>query len=323
MLFRNRVLLAKMQPDPAVDPTPAASDAIRTQNLNWTPYAGDRIDLEEDRLSLGAFQSINVSPQIGMSCEAYFTGSGGAGDTVTGFGPLLRACGLSQTVDATVGSENVLYQPVSDSFEEVALYFVREVGGAGVLHKALNCKGNVQIALSAGALPLFTFDNFIGKYVKPSAPSDITAAPANFGSVLAVTKANTPTFTIDAKGTPFNPCINSFTFTLGNTVAWKDEPNCIGSIIEDRRSSGNIVFKAPTFAAKDVWAFIEAHAGITLTDLSIVHGTVAGNIVELTIPAVQFTNITEQNVRGELYYSVDYVALPTSSGDDEISIITR
>jgi hypothetical protein len=320
MFFRNRVLLAKMQPDPAVDPTPDASNAIKSQNLNWSPYEGNRIDLEEDRLALGNFQSINTSPQIGMSCEVYLTGAGDAADTVPGFGPLLRACGLSETVNA---STDVTYAPVSSGFEEVALYFVREVGGAGVLHKALNCKGNVQIQLSAESLPLLQFDGFVGKFVEPISPSDITPAPANFGSVIAVTESNTPTFEIDADGTPWTPCINSFSFNLGNTVAWKDEPNCVGSIIEDRRSTGQIVFKAPNLGDKDIWDWIMAHAGVTLTDLAVEHGSTAGDIFGVTIPAVQFTSISETNVRGELYYTVDYAALPTSAGDDEISIITK
>lgn len=320
MFFRNRVLLAKMQPDADTDPTPEASNAIKTQNLTWNPYEGNRLDLEEDRLSLGGFQSINTSPQIGMSCDVYFTGSGDAEDTVWGGSPLLRACGLSETVNTDT---DVTYQPVSADFEEVALYFVREVGGAGVLHKALNCKGNMQIQLAAEQLPLFQFDGFVGKFVEPISPSDITPAPANFGTPLAVTKDNTPTFSIDADGTAWTPCINSFSFNLGNTVSWKDEPNCIGSVIEDRRSTGQIVVRAPNVGDRDIWDWIMAHAGITMTDLSVIHGTTAGNIVELDIPEVQFTGISETNVRGELYYTIDFSALPTSSGDDEISIITR
>ena len=322
MKFRGKTLLAKLQPNPATDPEPDGSNAIITEELNWQPYEGNRITVERDRLTLGNFEEINTSPQIGASFNVDFSGAGDSDnpDQPPGYGVLLRACGLSETIDSTATEEKVIYQPVSEGFEEVALYFVRQ----GILHKGLNCKGNVQINLGAEQLPRFQFDNFVGLYVKPTPPpsggSAIVPAAEHFTDAVAFTKDNSPVFTFD--GETFAPCTNSFTFNLNNTVAWKDEANCRGSIIEDRRPSGEIVIKAPNFASKDLFAFLESHQGVTTTDVKVQHGTTAGNIVEILLPKIQFTTLQETEVRGELYYTIGYNALP-DDGDDEIQIIVR
>lgn len=321
MKFRGKTLLAKLQPDPAVDPAPDGSNAIITEELSWDMYEGNRVTVERDRLTLGNFPELNTSPQIGSSFNVDFSGAGDSDnpDQPPGYGVLLRACGLSETIDTTVSEEKVIYQPVSDGFEEIALYFLRQ----GILHKGLNCKGNVQISLGAEQLPRFQFDNFVGKYVKPTAPPAgpaIVPAAEHFVDSVAFTKDNTPVFTFDE--TTFDPCINSFTFNLNNTVTWKDEANCQGSIIEDRRPSGEIVIKAPNFATKDLFAFLESHQGLTTTDVKVRHGTADGNIVEILLPVIQFTTMAETEVRGELYYTIGYNALP-DEGDDEIQIIVR
>lgn len=319
MRFRGKTLLAKLQPDPDVDPVPDGANAIITEELTWSPYEGNMIERERDRLTLGAFPMVNTSPQVSASFSCDFSGSGAeTADQPPGYGLLLRACGLSETIDSTASEEKVIYQPVSEGFEEVALYYLRQ----GVLHKALNCKGNVQIQLAAEQMPQFQFESFTGLYVKPEAPPGTPIVPAatHFVDSVAFTKANTPVFTFE--GETYNPCTNSFSFNLGNSVSWRDEANCRGSVIEDRRSTGEIVMRAPDFASKDLFAFLESHQGMTTNDMRVQHGITLGNIVELVLPRIQFTTMSETDVRGELYYTIGFQALP-DEGDDEVQIIVR
>src|SRR6056297_1351162 len=157
MKFASKFLLAKIQPTANTDPDPDGSNSIETSDLAFTPYGGPTADFNQDRLTLGASKQINTSPENTASCNVQFSGSGTAG-TAPAYGPLLRACGLSETVDA---GTDVVYAPVSTGFEMVALYFMRQISSTvQYRHPLLDVKGNVTISASATELPQFQFDNF-------------------------------------------------------------------------------------------------------------------------------------------------------------------
>lgn len=314
MKFASKILLAKIQPDPATDPAPDGSNAIETADLTFNPYQGPTAEFNVDRQTLGANKQVNANPQNTLSFAVQLSGSGTAG-TAPAYGPLLRACGLSETIDAGV---SVTYAPVSTGFEEVALYLMRFLSSTvDYRHPTLNAKGNVSINASTGEVPTFQFDNFTGLYVRPTRQTGlITPDLSSFNDALPVTNDNTPTFTWDSHAF----CVNGFSFNLGNTISRSSEPNCEATSIEDRNSSGSITIEATDPDTKDVYALIESHLGASLTEITLTHGTAAGNTVAITLPKIQVTGISEQNVRGEVYYQCDFNALP-DTGDDEISIV--
>lgn len=313
MKFQSKFLLAKIQPTADTDPAPDGSNAIETENLTFTPYQGETAEFAVDRKALGANKQINANPQNSLSCRVQLSGSGTAG-TAPAYGVLLRACGLDETI---VASTSVTYAPVSTGFEEVALYYMRAISDTvDYRHPTLNVKANVQINASVGEVPTFEFDQMLGLYVRPTRQTTvITPDISSFNDALPVTKDNTPTFTWDS----YAFCLNAFNFNLGNTISRSSEPNCEETSIEDRNSSGSITIKATDPDSKDVYALMESHTGANLTAISLAHGTAAGNIITISIPKIQVTGITEQNVRGEVYYQCDFNALP-NTGDDEISI---
>ena len=90
--------------------------------------------------------------------------------------------------------------------------------------------------------------------------------------------------------------------------------------ITDRNVVGSVTFEATT--AKNWFASgVESHACITTLALNIVHGTVSGNIVKISAPAVQITNISESNSDGLFVYTCDLSFVPVS-GNDEFTITT-
>lgn len=322
MKFASKFLLAKIQPDPNVDPTPDGTNAIETSDLSITPYQGNTVSTNVDRLTLGASKQINTSPQNELSFNVQFAGSGGATpDVPAGYGPLLRACGLSETIDSTAGSEKVTYAPISTGFEELALYFLRVVSDTVQLrHPTLNVKGNLQINATSEQLPQFQFDNFLGLYVRPTRQTAlITPDTTTFKDSIPFTKGNTPTLTIDG----YQGCVNSWTFNLGNTISRADEPGCTNTLIEDREPTGTIVLKATDPDTKDFYQMIESHVNVSTVAIALQHGDTANQILEVNLPQIQPTGISEQEVRGELYYEISYTALPTDAGDDEFELITR
>jgi len=313
MKFASKFLLAKIQPTAGTDPDPDGSNSIETSDLTFNPYGGPTADFNQDRLTLGASKQINTSPENTASFNVQFSGSGTVG-TPPAYGPLLRACGLSETIDAGV---SVTYAPVSTGFEMVALYVMRVISSTVQFrHPMLDVKGNVTINATARELPQFQFDNFTGLYVRPTRQTTlITPDLSSFNDALPFTKGNTPTFTWDSHSF----CVNAFSFNLGNVISRTDEPGCQETNIEDRDPSGSITVKATDPDTKDVYALIESHLGENLTAVSLQHGTTAGNIMTISLPKIQPRGISEQNVNGELYYQIDFAALP-DSGDDEFEL---
>lgn len=314
MKFASKFLLAKLQPTPGTDPSPDGSNSIETSDLTFNPYGGPTADFNQDRLTLGASKQVNTSPENTASFNVQFSGSGTAG-TAPAYGTLLRACGLSETVN--VGTD-VVYEPVSTGFEQIALYIMRVIDETvQYRHPMLDVKGNVTISASASELPQFQFDNFTGLYVRPTRQTSlITPDLSSFNDALPFTQGNTPTFTLDTHAF----CVNAFSFNLGNQVSRIDAPNCQETMIEDRDPSGSITLKATDPDTKDVYALIESHLGDNLSAVALEHGTVAGNILNISLPQIQPRSISEQNVNGELYYQIDFAALPTDAGDDEFKL---
>jgi len=310
MKFDNKMILGKMQPDPDVDPVPDGSNAVVSENLEWTPYAGNRITKRKDRGFFGANKEINAVPHVEFGFEVEFAQASAAG-TPPAFGPWLRACGFSEVID--VG--DVTYAPVSESFEEIAVYFLDD---EEVEQKALNCKGSFSIQLNAEDLPKIIFSNFMGTYNKPTAAGAYTIDTSAYEESVPVTSGNTTALTVDG----YAGCVNSIKFDGNIEVNYHDEPNCKGTSIDDREVTGEIVIKAPTIAEKDFFALVESHIGaVNTVPISATHGDGTRPDITINAPYVQLIDINRTKVRGELYYTISFKALPSDAGNDELELI--
>lgn len=156
-VLSNEVLLAKIESTYATDPTPVVgSNAILFRNLQITPLEQLRMfDRQAVRASLGTLQHIYGGSLGGIRFDAEIKGSGAAG-TAPEIGPLLRACGLGETV---VASTSVTYAPVSTALESVTIW-AYEFGR--VRHIFNGCRGNVTLRFVAGEGAMASFE-FIGK----------------------------------------------------------------------------------------------------------------------------------------------------------------
>lgn len=231
---------------------------------------------------------------------------------------------LTSTVDDTTGyaiKSKYTYTLVSpDTCDSLTHYFMRTVSGGQELHNLNGCRGNMSIEIANGQIPMVKFDNFLGTYNSPSTVSAVTPDWSLFQVPLGVTKTNTPTVTIGG----YSACLDSFTLNLNNSVVRKNRPNCRSTRITDRQPGGNFVIRAPEIATKDVFSeWVESHAAVQQIAAAITHGTAAGGILALSVPQLQVTKVTETDLDGELGYSCDYVAPPTDSGNDELSLVVR
>lgn len=306
--FRNVTVLANVETSEGVAETlTGATHAMLTKGTSPVPYNGSRVSRDLDRATLGAQSEINTGPYMTASFAVELAGSGTAG-TAPKWGPLLRACGFSETISAGV---SVTYAPASSSLKSATI----EVWRDGQKYQLIGSRGNVAFSLVRGQIPMMQF-TFTGKYTRPTDSTHPTPTTTGFTTPVAVTKANTPTFSLAS----YSAFCEAVTLDMGNQIVYR---NLIGSesiLLTDRNARGNVVIEAPAIGTKDYFAIAESHAGVTLSAISVVHGTTAGNICTLAGPKVQLASISEQNSDGILAYSMDTIWTP-DSGNDECTLV--
>jgi hypothetical protein len=306
LLSRKRLLLAKTETTYGTDPTPTgAANAILVRSLEITPLQADTVSRDLIRPYLGNSSQLLARTRVEVTFEVELAGSGAAG-TAPAYGPVLKACGLSETVVATT---SVTYAPVSSSFSSVTLYFHND----GIRHKVTGCRGTFTLNAEVGQIPAISF-TLTGIY---NAPTD-TATPSptygNQADPLIFKNGNTSNFSIFS----YSGCLQSLSFDVANEVIYRELVGCTKEVlITNRAPSGDCVIEAPLIATKDFFAIAN---GSTTGSISFQHGATAGNIVTFTAAQADVNNPTYSDQDGIQMLNLPYLATPSSSGNDELSL---
>ena len=184
----------------------------------------------------------------------------------------------------------------------------------GQQHKVIGARGNFSLTLARGQIPTIQF-TFTGKYTRPTAVANPALTLTAFQSPVAVTEANTPTWTLFGH----SGNAESFQFDMGNQVVYRNVINSETIELTDRNCRGSCVIEAVAVGTENYFANVESHAGVTLDAVSIVHGTTAGNIVTVGGPKVQLASLAMNNSDGILTYGMDMIFTP-NAGNDEVTI---
>lgn len=313
MKFRAKTLLAKIEAVYGTGSTLTGAEAMLTKNLSITPYGGNTISRDTDRASLGNSEQINTNPYVEVTFDVELAGAKAAGDA-PGYGYLLRAAGFSETIDT--GTE-VVYQPVSANYESVTLaYLQKNNAGTNQLHQIAGARGSASFSLAKESIPTISF-KFIGFYERPVDVATITADHSAFADPLPISNAQT-SLTIGA----YNPIAESISFDMASDVKARNVINQNEVIVTDRAPTGSTSVQAPDVSTKDFFKEVESHDGITLQALQLIHGTTAGNIVQIDAPKVQLTTIAFQDGDGELHYNLGLSLVP-NAGDDEFILTIK
>ena len=304
LLFRRKIVLAKVESTYGVDVTPDGADnAILTSNMSITPIQANMIDRNLDRAELGNDISIHSNVHVACSFDVELAGSGTAG-TEPGWGVLLRGCGFDETI---VPATSVAYAPVSTGFDSLTIYYNVD----NQLHKLTGCMGTVSFSVNADSLPMMTF-NFTGLYNAPVTSALPTADVSGFIQPLPVNDTNTTAATLDGQ----TLVMESFTADMANDVQYRNLVNNEKVLIVDRAPTGSVSFEAPALSSKN-W-FTTAIADGT-SAMSIVHGTTAGNIITFGAPAVQVTEPSYEESQGQVMINANLRFIP-NLGDDELTV---
>jgi hypothetical protein len=273
----------------------------------------------------GALNSITLAVGSSATNDAYknqiirITGGTGSGTValVTGYVgstrvASLRALAGNVTPDNTsvysIGLQTV-YTPVSSAFSSVTLYYNID----GVLHKLTGARGTFSLNTTVGQIPTLDF-TMTGIY---NAPTD-TAAPsvtyADQAAPLVFKAGNSGGFNLLG----YSGCLQSVAMDIGNSIIYRELVGCTKEVlITDRKPAGTVMIEAPTLATKDYFNLAQTE---TTGNLTFLHGTTAGNRVTLTASQCDIANPSYGDQDGIQMLNIPYIAVPTTAGNDEVSL---
>ncbi|MEI9885909.1 MAG: phage tail tube protein [Rhizomicrobium sp.] len=307
-LTNKNIILGMLESAYATDPVPDATNAMLVSNLNLAPMVASDQPRNRAFANFGSSASKLAQLNRTLSFSVEMAGSGAAG-TAPLYGPLLRACGLAETITA---STKTAYAPISAAWESAVLKHNRDA----LMHGLLGSRGSLSWKMQRGQLPTLDF-SMTGLFgpVTDVAMADVISTLANFVDSVEVNKVNTATCTLHG----YAVVLESLSIDLGNKVGFRDRPNAASVDITDRAVVGNISFEATTVAAKDWVSIAKAN---TLGALQVIHGTTAGNIVQLDAPKVQIGVPAYNDVDGVLHLSAPLM-LRRNLGDDEVTYTVK
>ena len=306
VLTRRRLILAKIESTYGTDSSPTgSSNAILVRYLEIQPLVADTVNRDLVRPYMGQADQLLAQTRVEVSFEVELAGSGTAG-TAPAYGPVLKACGLSETI---VTSTSATYAPVSSSFSSVTIHYHED----GIRHKLTGCRGTFELSAEVGAIPSIAF-TMTGIYNAPTDETLPTPTYANQAAPLLFKEGNTTSFSAFS----YSGCLQSYNFSMANDVIYRELVGCSKEIlITNRAPSGTVVIEAPTIAAKDFFALA---TGSSTGSITFQHGTTAGNRCTVTTAQSDLGNLTYSDQDGVQMLNMPFIAVPTSSGNDELSI---
>jgi hypothetical protein len=310
LLYNKRALLAKTETTYGTDPNPTGgANAMLVSNLDLQPIEAETVDRDLVRPYFGASDILVANVRSKVSFEVEIAGSGAAGATPK-YGPLLKACGMIETITAAT---KVAYTPISEAPSSVTIYFNID----GVNHKIKGCRGTVSVSMVVGQIPKFKFE-MMGIYVPPVdvAFSSIGTSYTAFQDPLIFNTVNSGSFQFYS----YTAELQSLEMAVGMDMVYRElVGNTKEVLLSNRKTTGTVQFDAMLMGTKDYFTAATTNATGNLT---ITHGITAGNKVKLNIPRANATSVNYVESNGIAQYTVPYVALPNTSGtgDNEFSI---
>jgi len=275
------------------------------RNLEITPLQSDIVQRELIRPYLGNYEQLLAQTRVQVTFEVELAGSGAAG-TAPAYGPVLKACGLSETVVATT---SVTYAPVSTSFSSVTIYFYQD----GIRHIVTGARGTFTLNGQVGAIPTIAF-TMTGIYNAPTDTALATPTYANQATPLIFKNGNTTSFSAFS----YSGALQSIDLNLGNEIVYRE---LIGGtkevLITDRKPAGTMSIEAVLLATKN---YFTVSTGSATGSVSFQHGTTAGNIATLTMAQSDLADASYAELNGIAMLNLPYVATPTAAGNDELSL---
>jgi len=303
--YKKLAVLGALEGTYGVDANPTGgANAMLMTNVTLTPLAGEEVSRELMLPYLGHQGVMLTGTYVELRGEVEMAGSGTAG-TPPAYAPLLKCCGLAETITAVTKVE---YTPAALGAHAAASLYANL---DGVNHKMFGARGTFTFEIAPKRIPrfVFTLRGLLGAIGDVALPAvDVTA----FRAPVPASKATTPVLTLHGISAP----VESLSFDLANDVQLRDLINWQSIEIVDRQSTGSVVMQADSVAAKNWFGIAQAR---DRGALSLQHGTAVGNKVLLDAPAVEIGRPTYGQTQNINNMTLPLMFCPVS-GNDEFKI---
>lgn len=303
MLVNREVILAKIEVTYGTDSVPVeGTDAMLVENVSWSNEGLRMNERPAVRANIGMLQQVFGGKLFTVTFDVEMKGAGGAVDVPPEFGPLLRACGIGETI---APATDVQYTPVSTGHESVTIYYFQD----GIRYNIVGVRGNVSFNLETGALGKMTFtltghlDGFTD--VALASPTYIATVPAALISVPFVVGG-------------FSAVINALSWDQSNTLAMPPDISASDGFAEvqitQRDPNGSYDPESELLAVDDPHQ--DLIDGTVLAIGTGVIGSTLGNRFEIDIAAASYRDLSPGDRDGIRTYDVPF-GMAEVAGDDE------
>lgn len=303
---RNKAILVKLETTYGTDAVPTgAANAMQVSNFRPEPLVGQ--DVSRDLiLPYMGHQGVILTGTYGrVAFDVELAGSGTAG-TAPAWGPLLRACGMAEVIEAGV---EVVYNPVSSGHEAATIYYVQD----GIRHILLGARGTFTLNMQPSQIPRlsFTLTGLLGTITDQVMPTvDLT----DFIKPVAVSKANT-TFSLHGHA---GAC-EGFSIDLAADIQPRLLINHESIQKTDRMMTGEATMEAVSLATIN---WFDRALNHTTGAMAAQHGKTAGNIVAFAAAKAQIGRPTYEENQKILNNRLTLMFLPTA-GNDEFTMTVK
>lgn len=307
LLFKKKALLAKVETTYGTDAAPTgALNAIQTRNLSISPLEGEQLEFDVDTELLGAKAATMVGKHVKLTFDVALAGSGIAG-TAPAWGVLMLGAGHTQTINAAT---DVRYTPKDTDTSSLTLWVM--VGRT--LHKVTGARGTVKMTSRKREYPWLQFE-FTGLF------GPVIDQPASLGTVLAAFikpvpfRAESVEFELDS----YLAGLHELSIDFGQRVEFYEHSEEEQVMQVDRVASWQGTLEEPDVTTHNFYEDVNAE---TPMEFSYIHGTIAGNIIEITAPKTQLLSPQRQEVQNIAALQLQGPFIQDGSGP-EYTVIAR
>ena len=305
----RQLLLIKQETVEGTDATPAATDVVWAEGVQFTPK-GDRSKTTVDKPGVGPTPGKMTGEHGELTFNVPLTASGTKA-VAPKWGFLAKLCGWSETIVATT---SVTYGLAADpSASPSGSIYWREGRRKHVL---LMARGRVGLKLDENQRPMLTF-TFRGIKVPVADGAVIAQADATWTGWVdgdEINQART-TFTVAGAAAPFR----SLSIDQSDNIVFSDRPNQKRvDLVGERTFTGKL--KCGTLLPSVLNFEVLAEAD-TISVLSLIHGATAGKIITVN---ARFQNgqPSYSDDKGLDVTDVDLSLMPSAlNTDDDVSIV--
>lgn len=310
--WENKVACVKIEATEGTDAAPVApTDAIKLLNFRPTFMTADRKVRNIEKGFFGANPVALTAIRRGASFDMEIHG-GGTATTVPPWMKVLRLAGFDAGV--VTGGIKVVQTPITTGIPSGTMWYYLD----DLLVKAIGGRASVGFTLQDDEYPLFNI-SYLGRapatLIEQAAPASVTPPSGYITPVLASSENTTFTWDGYAVGLREWSMNNNQDNQYRSLINIADRINA-----RNRDWNGRLVIQIPDLGTKDYFANIRTGATAAA---QAVHGTVAGNIVQIDTPALQITGDVEiSEEAGNCMATFPVSALPVS-GNDEVVFTSK